>query len=197
MADVAHSDLTGSDLHEPKGVAAANADEVYIADGLGSGAWTPITDFIIDNFSNSFAQFIDLKATGTDGGTFTSGSWQDRTINTTVINDIPGASLATNTLTLPAGTYLFLITAPANEVGRHQIKLRNTSDSTDDLVGSSENAPSGTSHSEITGLLTIAAPKNFKVQHRCQTTKATNGFGIAADFGLSEVYTDVKVWKVL
>ena len=36
----AHSTLTGADLHEPKGVAAANADQIYIANGSGSGAWT-------------------------------------------------------------------------------------------------------------------------------------------------------------
>ena len=37
MANSAHSTLTGSDLHEPKGVAAATADTVYVADGSGSG----------------------------------------------------------------------------------------------------------------------------------------------------------------
>lgn len=34
---VEHSALTGSDLHEPKGVASANAGDVYVADGSGSG----------------------------------------------------------------------------------------------------------------------------------------------------------------
>jgi hypothetical protein len=40
MANVNHSALTDPYLHEPKGVAAANAGEVYIADGAGSGDWT-------------------------------------------------------------------------------------------------------------------------------------------------------------
>jgi hypothetical protein len=39
MADVTHSTLTGSDLHEPKGVASASSGQIYVADGLGSGAW--------------------------------------------------------------------------------------------------------------------------------------------------------------
>lgn len=38
---VSHSTLTGTDLHEPKGVAAASAGDVYKADGLGGGAWAP------------------------------------------------------------------------------------------------------------------------------------------------------------
>lgn len=39
MANVQHSALTGSELHEPKGVASATDQDVYVADGAGSGAW--------------------------------------------------------------------------------------------------------------------------------------------------------------
>lgn len=39
MADVAHRNLTGADLHEPKGITGAASGQVYVADGLGSGAW--------------------------------------------------------------------------------------------------------------------------------------------------------------
>lgn len=35
-----HKDLTGSELHEPKGVASAASGQVYVANGSGSGAWT-------------------------------------------------------------------------------------------------------------------------------------------------------------
>jgi len=37
---VAHSALTGSDLHEPKGVSTATAGKTYVSDGAGSGTWT-------------------------------------------------------------------------------------------------------------------------------------------------------------
>lgn len=36
---VAHSTLTGAEVHEPKGVASASAGTVYIANGSGSGSW--------------------------------------------------------------------------------------------------------------------------------------------------------------
>lgn len=36
---VQHRELTGADLHEPKGVATASSGEVYVADGAGSGNW--------------------------------------------------------------------------------------------------------------------------------------------------------------
>lgn len=45
----AHASLTGADLHEPKGVAAASAGAVYVATGSGSGAWTVPTLATIDS----------------------------------------------------------------------------------------------------------------------------------------------------
>src|SRR6476661_275023 len=34
-----HKDLTGAELHEPKGADAASDGDVYVADGAGSGSW--------------------------------------------------------------------------------------------------------------------------------------------------------------
>lgn len=34
-----HKDLTGADLHEPKGVSTASSGTVYVANGSGSGSW--------------------------------------------------------------------------------------------------------------------------------------------------------------
>ena len=50
----------------------------------------------------------DEKANGTQGGTFTSGSWYTRDLNTVVTNEINGASLSSNQFTLPAGDYVTL-----------------------------------------------------------------------------------------
>jgi len=48
MANTGHEALTGTDLHEPKGAAAATADQVYVANGSGSGTWEKITADSID-----------------------------------------------------------------------------------------------------------------------------------------------------
>jgi hypothetical protein len=37
---IEHRNLTGAQLHEPKGCASAGAGTVYVADGVGSGAWS-------------------------------------------------------------------------------------------------------------------------------------------------------------
>lgn len=44
----AHSTLTGSDLHEPKGVGSASLGQVYKANGSGSGTWTTLpTSYVL------------------------------------------------------------------------------------------------------------------------------------------------------
>ena len=48
MADIEHSDIADPNIHEPKGVATADADSVYQADGTGSGDWKlPIKKYSI------------------------------------------------------------------------------------------------------------------------------------------------------
>lgn len=42
MANVAHSTLTGSELHEPKGADTAGLGTVYVSNGAGSGSWSSI-----------------------------------------------------------------------------------------------------------------------------------------------------------
>lgn len=42
MANVQHSSLSDPNLHEPKGVSSAAANGVYLSNGSGSGAWTPV-----------------------------------------------------------------------------------------------------------------------------------------------------------
>lgn len=46
MANVNHATLTDPNLHEPKGIAAAPAGQVYIADGAGSGNWKELARYV-------------------------------------------------------------------------------------------------------------------------------------------------------
>jgi microcystin-dependent protein len=64
MATKAHKLLTGTDLHEPKGVATAPAGQVYVSDGAGSGAWTTINTTIA--FSTGDAK-LTYKQTADSG----------------------------------------------------------------------------------------------------------------------------------
>ena len=67
---VEHSTLTGSDLHEPKGAAAANSGEIYVANGSGGGAWTAHNNKVvlntrIDNISAASSAWVVTPVAGT------------------------------------------------------------------------------------------------------------------------------------
>jgi hypothetical protein len=81
----------------------------------------------------------DEKATTTAGGASVAADiTQTRTLNTVQSNTIAGASLASNIVTLPAGTYQVRATVPSTgAVGPFQAFLYNSSDSTYALIGSS------------------------------------------------------------
>lgn len=68
-----HANLTGADLHEPKGVDTAPADSVYVADGSGSGIWQKINSSMVDTGDFDYVSTGDLSAvlkvgTGTPEG---------------------------------------------------------------------------------------------------------------------------------
>lgn len=58
-----HSTLTGTDLHEPKGVAAAAANLVYMSNGSGSGSWlSPATNIKNANLETLSGQFANISS---------------------------------------------------------------------------------------------------------------------------------------
>jgi hypothetical protein len=141
----------------------------------------------------------DEKSANTAGGTFTSGDWRTRTLNTVMTNEISGASLSSDQVTLPSGTYFINASAPFHNSGRVKAILRNTSDSSDAIIGTSDfgsaaDDQQGTNF--ITGRFTIASSKTFEIQQRCESTTATTGFGVSSNSTVTEVYTDVQIWKV-
>ena len=134
----------------------------------------------------------------TSGGQFSSGSWVKRTLDTTKTNEITGASLSSSQITLPAGTYfIFGMANVAADVGRHTAKLRNVTDSSDTIIGSSEYSDSNghSNKSFVTGRFTISGQKTFELQHRCSSTSNVDGFGVNADFGVVQVLAEVQIWK--
>lgn len=151
------------------------------------------------SFTPYYAWFRDVKTANTGGGTFTSGAWQVRTLNTSQVNTIPSASLDTvnNWFTLPSGSYYIRAFAPAYAVNRHKAKLFNYTDNTDTIFGSSEFV--GTTiqtSSRIEGNFTISTTKTFQIQHRCQTTVSTQGLGVESNISVIEVYTEVYIYKI-
>lgn len=149
----------------------------------------------------AYVRAIDQQTSGTNGGTFTSGAWQTRTLNT--LTDPNGiASLGSNRVTLPAGSYRAIVSAPAYRVNGHKCRLQNITAGTTLDVGTSEYSPnavdSATSRSIINTRFTLASASAIEVQHQCTTTQATTGFGLPTSIAtIAEIYTVVEFMRLL
>lgn len=145
----------------------------------------------------AYLRICDEKAASTNGGTFTAGAWQTRTLNTISSQVDVKASLNANQTLLEAGVYLCRITCPAYNVGRHKARLRNMTDGADLLIGTSEysGGAAGQTASIITGRIDLSSQKVLEIQHRCETSGATDGFGVSSNFSVTEVYTVAEFWR--
>lgn len=68
MANVQHSTLTDPNIHEPKGISTASADQLYRANGSGSGTWTNANRFP----GTGWGQYRNATFTGTNATDFTT-----------------------------------------------------------------------------------------------------------------------------
>lgn len=142
----------------------------------------------------------DQRSSGTDAGTFTAGSWQTRPLNTEVVDTGSNASVASNQITLAAGTYrAYGVATTGNAISRHQLRLRNITDGANLVLGVNTGWNSSVAYwagkATLEGRFTIADTKVLELQHRCESTAATVGMGAANSFGDGEVYAQVVLIK--
>ncbi len=165
---------------------------------------TPLTteekaslDAIIANYTyvyyeNLIATITDSRSAGSNGGTFTAGSWVTR-----VLNEIQGSqnfcTLSANQFTLVPGTYQINVTTCACGVQNHQFRIYNITDSKSIAV--SQNGYTLNSNDSISAVVvvTISTNTTYEIQHRCTKTVADYGFGRGVGFGEDEIYTAVTV----
>lgn len=139
----------------------------------------------------------DQKTSGTSGGNSIVGV-QTRTLNTVVTNEISGASLSSNQITLPAGTYELSAYAMAYAgVGSHRGLLYNVTDATYIIIGMSQKDDN--SLDAVPAILrerfTLAATKVLELRHYTAIVQV-GGLGFAVSDGNIEIYSDVQIRKV-
>jgi hypothetical protein len=63
ITDLLHKNLTGAQLHEPKGIEKAEEETVYVANGEGSGEWKqlPLNSVSFDRGRVSSANVTDME----------------------------------------------------------------------------------------------------------------------------------------
>jgi len=151
----------------------------------------------VDPFSSRLFHVADERVSGTAGGTATPGSWLIRTLQTVKTNDIPGASLASNIITLPAGKYWCQFAAHFHEnTNESQHRLYNTS--LGEMIALSINAISVASSTSASGgaaQFTLQNPTKIELQYRVSYLRNTDGLGQQASWGV-ELYANVYIWKI-
>jgi hypothetical protein len=151
-------------------------------------------------FESQLLHVRDEKSSGTGGGNSSASTDNERDLNTVVTNEITGASLSSNEITLPTGTYYISARIPAYRTGVFRGHLYNTADSSIEILGTSEKNgifDDDSTAGFITGRFTISAQKTFKIRHYTNdSTTAGTAFGQPVNDGRAEVYTDVQIWKV-
>ena len=153
---------------------------------------------VLDNFSD-IAIFNETQASGTQGGTFTSGSYTKRVLNTTVVNNITGCSISSSVVTLPAGTFYIRGIAPAYRVDENKARLQNTTAATTIQLGTNQRSSNGDAtncNAVVETVVTLTVSSTIELQHRCQTTFATQGLGAACGFGDDEIYSSLYIARI-
>ena len=144
---------------------------------------------------SSYAIIADQKVG--QSGTFTSGAWRTRDLNTELADPDGIVSISANQFTLAAGTYLIKWIAPAFNCSLHQTRLYNVTDTAQVEVGvcAFVNVNSVVTTSSGCARTTIAGSKAFTIEHYCATTSATAGFGQNCAFGVNDQYALVEIFK--
>lgn len=192
-------------------VAGSLATRGYIGNGLvigsptggDSGAGTINAQGEIQKNGQSVHPMLDNygqwqhQSTG-DGGSFSSGSWRTRDISTEVSNNITGASVVSNQLSLPAGTYYFRAWGIGFRCDGHQIRLQDVTNTATLALGSTPRSPSGENvgtESSASGKFTLAGTASIELQHRGASSRSIDGFGQDPGFG-TQVYANLEVWRL-
>ena len=144
----------------------------------------------------SYAIICDQKTAGTSGGSYSSSSgFVTRDLNTEIADADNIVSISNNFFSLAAGSYLIEWSSPARHIGRLQTRLIATDNS---LVKYSMSGDAKDDDAVVMSVgaarVVITDTKEFAIQMRGSTSKST-GFGLEVDFGTTEIYTIVKIYK--
>ncbi len=127
--------------------------------------------------------FFSELLVNTEAGTFTSGAWRDRVLNVIAVNRDDAASLNFGDVTVPTANYWVYAFAEAYRVGIHVIRLWNVDDAAEETPSykKSSDTRTGSDGTQTTAELWMQldadGAKELRLQHRCETTKSSNGLG--------------------
>jgi hypothetical protein len=185
------------------GVTATGADATYlkVANNLSDVANAATARSNLGaGVAIQYAQFQEKQNSGTGSSTaFSATTWSQRVLNTTVVNTIAGASLGSNQITLPAGTYRLSFIGASNVAGsngEYRSRIRNVTDSTTINSGNGSLVTAGTGGPPtlVQAVFVLAGSKVIEIDSWVSAGTATGG--IALTTGDAEIYSDVLIEKI-
>jgi len=141
------------------------------------------------------------QASGTDAGASSAASWNTLVLNTEVVDTGNNSALASDQITLAAGTYEIVRgSVPGHKVNSFITRLRNTTGTATIAEGTAESATAAASavtRSELRPLtFTVAASQALELQGYPTTTQATDGWGLAATSGMIETFAFIHLRRI-
>ena len=157
----------------------------------------------------SYAIICERQDSTTDGGDFTTNAWRTRDLNHEIADPDGIVSISSSQFTLQAGNYLIKWRAPAYHVDRHVTRLYDVTNTALKEYGSAQIATAADNVSNQSDGIARVTPTGatvYEIQHACQTTKTSNGFGVASETnaagdhasGTTEgysIFTIVEIYK--
>lgn len=139
-----------------------------------------------------FMHVVDEKPSGTPAGDSVSGAYNTRDLNTVRVNTISGASLSSNSISLPAGTYRLRAFSPIGSLPTgNRCRILNITTGLVIAIGDSSVAAG----SRLTTEFTIASTTAIRLEQRVVTGRS-QGLGYPCSFGDAEVYSEISIEKV-
>ena len=201
MADIEHSTITDPNIHEPKGIAAATADRIYVADGAGSGDWTDIDDYITA-VNWTMNDLINVRYESNTSEVIEAESWTQRGLNQTKKNNLASASLSSNRISLPAGTYYIDASVPVSldvnplALTVHKAKLYNVTGAADLVIGTVNTAFLSTA-SLVKGVFTLASTSNVEIRSwSSEDCESYYKGDLSSEGSAVSVGTEVVIWRI-
>lgn len=148
-------------------------------------------------FGGSLFYLRDEKSPGTNGGSYSGGTWTTRDLNTIKVS-APWAKLNSNIVTLASGNYIAEWRTPGYAINSFKSRLLNQTETTVIDEGTSEYSPlPGNDAQNSTGFcfFTVSVSTSIALQIQGPASKSDTGLGVAGNVGTYELYSLLKIWK--
>lgn len=147
----------------------------------------------------SYAILRDEKTTGTNGGSASATTWNNRNLNTETYDPDAIVAIASNQFTPIAGDYIIQVKAVAFNVNQHRLRLYNVTGATsvEEGLNTNANAADDTpTHATLYAPFTANGTDAYRIDHYTNAAQATNGLGIQTGDGSPECYLEILLTKV-